>query len=336
MKVANKKCIRRLAFKSLQSAKLRSLITIIAVALTTILFTTLFTIALSMVENFQQSNFRQVGTSAHGIFKELTKEQFDELKEDPMIKEWGLRRVAGLATDAVFNKSQVEVSFMDSNYARYTFCTPVAGNFPEEGTDQAATDLKVLSLLGVEPEIGNEFTITIDVDGTETTETFTLCGYWEYDEITVANQIIMPESRLDDILQKLNTQNNNGITGSYGLDVMFKDASSIEKDLNTILENHGYQHEDQEKDNYIKLGINWGYAGAQLSAVMDFSIILGIIAALLLIEWEILYRLYPERFCRNTNEALSCANCKEKLCKHKKQLQGFIKKITKIDKFKNR
>ena len=73
MRVANRKCIYRLAFKNLQAAKLRNLITVLAVALTTILFTTLFTIALSMVENFQQSNFRQVGTYAHGIFKELTK-----------------------------------------------------------------------------------------------------------------------------------------------------------------------------------------------------------------------------------------------------------------------
>ena len=81
MRVANRKCIRRLAFKNLQAAKLRNIITVAAVALTTILFTSLFTIALSIIENFQQSNFRQVGTTYHGIFKELTKEQFDELKE---------------------------------------------------------------------------------------------------------------------------------------------------------------------------------------------------------------------------------------------------------------
>ena len=154
MKVANKKCIRRLAFKNMQSAKLRNLITITAVALTTILFTTLFTITLSIVENFQQSNFRQVGGIFHGIFKELTKEQFDELKEDPLIKEWGLRRVAGLSTDDIFRKSQVEVSYMDEKCAKFSFCTPIVGKLPEEGSNQAATDLKVLSLLGVEPEIG--------------------------------------------------------------------------------------------------------------------------------------------------------------------------------------
>ena len=155
MRVANKKCIRRLACKNLQAAKLRNLITIVAIALTTILFTTLFTITLSMVENFQQSNFRQVGTYAHGIFKQLTKEQFDELKDDPLIKEWGLRRLAGFATDDVFRKSQVEVSYMDENYAKFTFSTPTVGDFPEEGTNQAATDLRVLSLLGVEPELGH-------------------------------------------------------------------------------------------------------------------------------------------------------------------------------------
>ena len=295
MRVANRKCIRRLAFKNLQAAKLRNIITVAAVALTTILFTSLFTIALSIIENFQQSNFRQVGTTYHGIFKELTKEQFDELKEDPMIKEWGLRRTAGLATDDAFRKSQVEVSYMDENYASHCFCIPIKGNFPEEGTNQAATDLKVLSLLGVEPEIGNEFTITIDVDGTETTETFILCGYWEYDEIMVANHVIISESCLDDILQKCNNQNNNGITGSYGLNVMFQNASSIEKDLNTVLENHGYQNEYVDKENYIKLGINWGYVGAQLSDAIDFSVILGIFAALILIIFTgylIIYNIF--------------------------------------------
>lgn len=295
MRVANRKCIRRLAFKNLQAAKLRNLITVLAVALTTILFTTLFTIALSMVENFEQSNFRQVGTYAHGVFKQLTKEQFDELKDDPLIKEWGLRRVAGLATNDVFRKSQVEVSYMDENYAKFGFTIPTVGHLPEEGTDQAATDLKVLSLLGVEPELGNEFTVTIDVDGTETTETFTLCGYWEYDDVMVANHVAIAESRLEDILQKCNNQNNNGRTGSYNLNVMFQDASSIENDLKTVLEKHGFQNDEVSEDNYIHLGINWGYAAAQLTDSMDFSVILGIIAMIILIIFTgylIIYNIF--------------------------------------------
>ena len=47
---------------------------------------------------------------------------------------------------------------------------------------------------------------------------------------------------------------------------------------------------------------------------------------LLLLRWEIAYRLYPERFSTATNKCLDCSRCEEKLCSHKKQLQGFLKK----------
>lgn len=43
----------------------------------------------------------------------------------------------------------------------------------------------------------------------------------------------------------------------------------------------------------------------------------------LLLRWEITYRRHPERFAENTNACLSCANCQEKLCHHKKQLRIF-------------
>ena len=49
-------------------------------------------------------------------------------------------------------------------------------------------------------------------------------------------------------------------------------------------------------------------------------------ALLLLAVWEIYLRVHPERFAEECNSALSCANCKEKLCHHKKQLRGFLKK----------
>ena len=49
-------------------------------------------------------------------------------------------------------------------------------------------------------------------------------------------------------------------------------------------------------------------------------------ALLLLVRWEIAYRLHPERFSTVTNKCLDCSQCKEKLCSHKTQLQGFLKK----------
>ena len=46
-------------------------------------------------------------------------------------------------------------------------------------------------------------------------------------------------------------------------------------------------------------------------------------AIIVLTRWEITFFLHPERFSENTNAYLSCANCTEKLCRHKKQLRSF-------------
>ena len=286
MKVSNRKCVRHLAWKSLLASRTRNLIAIVAIALTTMLFTSLFTIALSINEGFQQSNFRQVGGFSHGGFKYMTQAQFNELKDDPLISQWGERRYLGMPTETPFNKSHVEVSFADANEAHWMFCDPVEGSLPQDGTDQAATDTHVLELLGIKPEIGAEFTLTFDVDGHETTQTFTLCGWWEYDEAIVANHVLIPESRVNEVLAEVGVDPDNpddGMTGRWNLDVMLKSGSRhIEQDLNQILENHGYQSENAG-DNYIDTGVNWGYTGARMSDLVDPMTVIAIVAVVLLI-----------------------------------------------------
>ena len=286
MNVKNSKCIRHLAWKSLQASRTRNLVAVAAIALTAVLFTSLFTIALSINEGFQQANFRQVGGFSHGGFKYLTEEQFEELKDDPLIGQWGIRRFLGMPVDVPFNKSHVEISYSDTNEAHWQYCDPAEGSLPQEGTDQAATDTHVLELLGIEPQIGAEFTVTFYVDGNPTTRTFTLSGWWEYDEAIVANHILIPESRVNEILEETGVDPDNssdGMTGTWNMDVMLKNGSRhIEQDLNRILENHGYQNEEAG-DNYIEIGVNWGYTGARISDAADPLMIAAVAVVLLLI-----------------------------------------------------
>lgn len=296
MNVSNRKTIRRLSIASFKAAKVRNIITVAAIALTTILFTVIFTVGMSMKYGFEQSNFRMAGSYAHGTFKYLTKEQFEELKDDPLIKEYGKRIFCGMPMEEPFHKSHVEISYCDENTAKWMFLEPIEGRFPKEGTNEAATDLRVLSLLGVEPMIGNEFTMTFLVDGKEITETFTLCGYWDYDEVIVANHVLIPESRTQEIFDKLGTQGKDGMTSFWNMDVMFKNASHIEENLDTILARHGYQSEGLDQgDNYIRTGVNWGYMSAQFEDSLDISTILSLIAVMLLIVFTgylIIYNIF--------------------------------------------
>ena len=297
MKVSNRGCIRRLSLRSLLASRTRNIVAVLAIALTAVLFTSLFTIALSINEGIQQNNFRQAGGWSHGTFKYLAEEQCEELRDDPLIAQWGLRRFVGMPRSAPFNKSHVEIGYSDANQAHWSYCDPVEGRLPQEGTNEAATDTHVLELLGVEPELGARFTVTFPVDGHETTQTFTLCGWWEYDKAVVANHILIPESRVDAILTEVGVTppGNDGMTGSWNLDVMLKHgARSIASDLEEILVNHGYQSETPGENN-ISTGVNWGYTGAQLSDKRDpavAAIIVGVLALILLTGYLIIYNVF--------------------------------------------
>lgn len=286
MKVRNRKIIRHLSWKSLSANRTRNIVAICAIALTALLFTSLFTIALSINEGFQQANFRQVGGYAHGSFKRMTEEQYNALKEDPLIAEQGLSRFLGAPSEPPFNKSITEIRSADENYAKFCFATPTTGRLPEEGTDEAAMDTSVLELLGVEPELGKKITLTFDVGANsakQTTQTFTLCGWWEKDEAMPASEVFIPNSRVDEVLAEVGGVTDN-MTGTWNMDVMLESGSAhIDADMQQILADNGYQSEDVAAANYIDYGVNWGYTGANLAENFDPTTAIFIVVMLLLI-----------------------------------------------------
>ena len=297
IRVSNRARVRRLGRQAMGAAKTRNLIAIVAIALTTVLFTSLFTIALSINDGFQQSNFRQAGGYAHGSFKNVTLDQVDVLKEDPLVEDYGLRRMLGMPTGDPFQKTHVEVAYSDANYAQWSYATPTTGALPQEGTDQAAADTQVLDLLGVTPEIGAQFTLTLDVDGHETTQTFTLSGWWENDAAIPVGFVQVPNSRVEAVLQAVGVTppGSDGITGAWSMDVMLPNSLHIDGDMGEILARCGFQSDDPSGENYINYGVNWGYTGAQLLEDMDpatLVLIVTVLVLILLTGYLIIYNVF--------------------------------------------
>jgi hypothetical protein len=50
------------------------------------------------------------------------------------------------------------------------------------------------------------------------------------------------------------------------------------------------------------------------------------VSLVVLAQWEWRIARAPALFCEESNESLRCANCREKLCHHKKQLHTFFRK----------
>ena len=287
IKVSNGSCIRRLGFRSMKASRTRNTVAVLAIALTTLLFTSLFTIAASINYSLQQENFRRAGGDAHGSIKYITWEQAEQLRRDPLIQEAWCRLFVGMPHEAPFNKTHVEVSYMEPNGAPHYFCAPEEGTLPREGTDEAATDTHVLALLGIEPEVGAQFTIPIVLDdGTSAPRTiertFTLSGWWEYDSAVRANHVLLPRSAAEELCALSNGEEGSQ-TGVWNLDVMFRSTVGIRENLNAVLENCGYQSAEAGAKNYLVIGVNWGYTGDRISRGFDPTTAITVAVVLLLI-----------------------------------------------------
>ena len=143
MKVSNRKIVSKLAYASFKANKTRNLIAVIAIALTTVLFTTLFTIGMGTSESFQNQTMRQAGGSAHAVMKYITDEQFNAVKDHPLIKEIGYNKVITNADNPEFLKRHVEIWYEDATGAKLRFSTPTTGVMPQQ-EDEIITDTMTL------------------------------------------------------------------------------------------------------------------------------------------------------------------------------------------------
>lgn len=297
VKVKNRKTIWRLSIRSFRASGKRNMIAALAIALTTILFTSLFTIAMSLNSSYQTYTFRQIGGYAHGTFKEVSEDQIQALKSHKLVKEAGKRTVVGSISEGGFAKVPAEISYMDQNQTKWSYIELAEGHEPEK-ENEVIMDTEALKFLGVSPSVGEEITLTYDVldqaqSGGSWSDTFVLSGWWEYDPVTPVHFINVSEKYVENLEQQIKGQDQ----GSFRTDlsVMLPSSLNIQGTMQKIEEDLGYQNENPDKDDYLGFGVNWGYTSAQTDSQMDPGIIAAIAAFLLLVIFTgylIIYNIF--------------------------------------------
>ena len=295
MHVNNRGCIRRLSFRTVMASRKRNAIAVLAIALTTLLFTSLFTIVLSINETNQNYQFRGVGAYAHGSFKDVDDEQIKALSAHPRVKAVGRRTVIGLCTSGAFEKDYGEVSFMDANCTRWGYVQPEVGRMPESGKE-ITMDTRALALLGVTPELGAQVELTYTLAdkeqmGREVTDTFTLVGWWEYDELLKVHFFNVSEEYAKQIEAMAMAEGMHAFR--IDLSVMLSSSLDIENTLTRIGEDCGYSVGDRA--GQLRIGVNWGYTATQLADTMDAGGILAMIAVMALVTFTgylVIYNIF--------------------------------------------
>lgn len=300
MNVKNRTCIRRLSFRSLWASRKRNLIAIIAIILTTLLFTSLFTVVMSMSATYEMYTFRQIGGYSHGTFKNVTKEQMNAIAAHDKVKEVGARKLVGMTAEGVFSKTPAEISFMDENCTKWSYALPSKGHMPRAGKE-ITMDTGALELLGIKPEQGAKITLTFTVGNGndlffEKTDTFILTGWWEYDEISPVHYINISEEYAKLVEEEVSKTERAGAEPfPIDLNVMMASSVDIRGQMEQVDLDLGYTWETRDEENSVRIGVNWGYMTSKLDAGFDMTTVVAIAAFLILVIFTgylIIYNIF--------------------------------------------
>jgi putative ABC transport system permease protein len=289
----NKSVVKKLTNRTLKYNKIRNIMVIIAIALTTTLFTTLFTVSMGIVNTMQMQTMRQSGGSAQGSLKYLKEEEFNKLKNHPSIKQIEYSIMVGMAENSELFKHHTEVRFATDGEARMNFSYPTKGNMPKK-EDELATDTLILDLLGIPKEIGKSLTIEYSINGEKFAKKFILSGYWEHDEVSPASMVYVSKDFTDNIFKdfKPDIKDKNMGTGLIFADIMFKNSFDLYNKMQKIITESGYSIEEKAS-NYIDYGVNWAYMSTNFK--LDASSILAIAAIgglIILTGYLIIYNIF--------------------------------------------
>lgn len=281
MKVKNKAYIRSLAKSILNANKSRRNILLLAIALTSILFTSLFSVALGLGKSMETQTMKTVGSISHGSFKELSNKDIEVLSKDKDIKEFSIREKVGILDD---EKVMAELSYMDKKGFEWSLIEKVKGKFPEKEND-VFIDLATAKKLGYKGEIGEEIEISYSIEKPYTGEIiekksdkFIISGTFQnpIDSNVGVGQIYLSKAYVD----KLSLPENN-----KDMEVMLKNSFMIKDKLLKIAERNGYKVADSPgnlSDKEIRIGVNFAYLLSGDSS-FDFKTFLPFLAFLILV-----------------------------------------------------
>ncbi|SCY47900.1 putative ABC transport system permease protein [Lachnospiraceae bacterium XPB1003] len=274
-KVNNKKVISDLAFSGIKSNIKKYIVLIGAVILTTLLFSSLFTVGGSLIEETQIATMREIGTSYHAGLKYMSMPEYEQVKGDKGIKDISYCIIVGYLSDDRLNKLPTEVYYSEEQNAKKCFCYPEVGRLPEKENEIATSDL-VLEKLGVPAVVGSTFKADLLIDGEVVSKEFVLSGYYRGDRLAMA-QAALVSKELQEKLAPVRMitypeREDNSYAGWMSVNMDFKNNFNVEESIIALIDRTGLRQD-------VDYGINYAYAG------YDIDLSMAVVCGLMLITF---------------------------------------------------
>ncbi len=295
MKNNNGASIRKLSRRSLQNNRMRNLFAIVAIILTGVLFTAVFSLMSGIMQMTQESTMRAVGTRSHVGLKAATKEQYERVIADPMVKESCYDIYIGMAQNIV--KRQAELRYIpDEKTLDNMFITLEEGRLPV-AENEIVVDTFIFDELHLPYALGEKIPITFTFMGETIEEEFIVSGWYQGDYVSYASQLCLSESYWTKLKGSLTDEDfitwaeehmEYKSVGLYAVNILFKNASNLDDKIRAVIQNAGYEPDT------VNYGVNWAYMRNRVESVDPFTVMIlsSAIAIILITGYLIIYNIF--------------------------------------------
>ena len=296
MKNNNGAAVKKLSSRSLRHNRTRNLFAVLAIILTGMLFTAVFSLLGGVMQVTEESTMREVGGRAHAGLKGATAEQYEKIISDPLVKRSDYNILIGVAENILKRSGEVRYLPEEKSLKDY-FITLEEGHLPDT-EDGIVVDTFVMDECKIPHALGEKITLVIPFMGKKVEKEFTVSGWYEGDSISHASELFVSEAFWMELKGDLTDADfkawgeehpEDVNVGLLAANLYFDNSSHIEEKVRTVIEHAGYE---PEKD--VDYGVNWAYMENRLEQVDPFTIVMaaGAVCVILLTGYLIIYNIF--------------------------------------------
>ena len=253
----NKTAVKRISRRSLKNNRVRNVFSMLAIMLTTIMFTTIFTLCFSIYENIKTMSIRQQGTVASIYYTHPTNEQLEAVRELKNLNAVGVQIYAGSVYIPKIEGEYIEFNYYDETEYKEHFMpaiSDVEGYYPVK-ENELMLSYSSLDALGVDkPVCGMKLDFDF-MDGSS--KEFVLSGWYkDYINLSGSKSGLVSKKYVEENGIDMNSAGKICISPKKGqTDSLLEELSVIDERLNVDMRNFSFFNHLEQNNDVTFLGL---------------------------------------------------------------------------------
>ncbi|BBF43868.1 ABC transporter, ATP-binding protein [Lachnospiraceae bacterium KM106-2] len=276
---------KRLVRNNLKKNKFRNICAIIAIVLTSILFTSVFSVFFLLRDGFSEVEARKNGWTGHAVITGVTQKQFDSLKNNSLVEQISYYIHYGFILDKKKNLG-VELRYDQKQMLDWNFFDIIEGKIPQK-RNEILVSKDFFKRENIKYGINQKVELAYWINGSTYKQKFYISGI--YSKCEVQKECVFISKELsNELSKKLKEQSdmNDSAAGLGAVEVKFQNTHHLQEDLTSLINQSTC---DKQKNHY---DINPIYESSDNSMKSEIIILCVLLVVVGFIGYLIIYNVF--------------------------------------------